>query len=157
MREARSERHDHIAGDDARREHLAQDVPALEPEHPAEGLVDEGQPAVGVAPQDHVGLAVEQIAVARFVLANLPLDILERLEAALEAIADVQEALELGLQVAMGYSRRPGAGSRVQRPFGFAANSEPRTQTAGQLSQWCHAWRFFYCRPLLPGNQSRGH
>ena len=80
----------------------------LEPEQPAEGLVDEGQTALGVAAQDDVGLVVEQVAVAGLVLADLPLDVLERLEPALQALADVHEALELGRQIARVRVRSPG-------------------------------------------------
>ena len=132
--------------------------PALEPEHPAERLVDEGQPALGVAPQDHVGLVVEQIAVARFVLADLPLDVLERLEAALETIADVQEALELGLQIATGNSRWADAGSRSPAPVRTwlpppsQARRRPDSFRSGVTLD-----AFFYCRSLLPESQSRRH
>ena len=60
------------------RERLAEHGAALQPEHPAEGLVDEGKARLRVAAQDDVGLVVEQVAVARLVLADLPLDVLER-------------------------------------------------------------------------------
>ncbi len=63
---------------------------ALQPEQPAECLVDEGEPALRVAAQDDVGLVVEEIAVAGLVLADLPLDILERLEAPLQPLADMR-------------------------------------------------------------------
>ena len=53
-----------------------------------------------IAAQDHVRLVVEQIAVARLVLADLPLDVLELLEPPLEALADRHEALELGGKIA---------------------------------------------------------
>ena len=53
-----------------------------------------------VAAQDQVGLVVQQIAVAGLVLADLPLDVLQRLEPALQALADRHEALELGGEIA---------------------------------------------------------
>ena len=77
-----------VAGEHAGREGAPEHGAALEAEHPAEGLVDEGQAALRVAAQDDVGLVVQQIAVAGLVLADLPLDVLERLEPPLEALAD---------------------------------------------------------------------
>ncbi len=61
-------------------EHLAERRLALHAEGPAEGVVDEGQPLVGIAAQDDVALMVEQVAIARFALAHLPLQILEGLQ-----------------------------------------------------------------------------
>ncbi len=93
-----------------------------------------------VAPQDHVSLVVEQIAVARFALPYLPLDVLERLEAALETLPDLHEALELHVQIALGNGGGPGAGCSPLHWHGILPSStEPRAHKAGQFSQWCHA------------------
>ena len=116
-------------------------VLALEPEHPAERLVDEGQAALGVAPQDDVGLVVQQIAVARLVLADLPLDVLELLQPPLEALADAHEAVELGGQDRAGAERGApnasdagvlAAAERLQR-------LQPGAQPARQVVQLGHA------------------
>src|SRR5262249_7116195 len=86
---------------------------ALQPEHPAECLIDEGEPPLAVAAQDDVGLAIQEIAIAGLVLADLPLDILQLLQAALEALADADEAVELGHQLARTRRR---AGAQRQLP-----------------------------------------
>ena len=125
---------DHVAGEHAR---ARTPGPARrrrsQPEHPAERLVDEGQPALGVAAQDDVGLVVEQIAVARLVLADLPLDVLELLEAALEALADAAGSARTRPRDRDGAQPADGAGrSRRGASHGLLHCSEPGAQTAGQ-------------------------
>ena len=51
---------------------------------------------LALAPQDDIGLIVQEVAISNFVLPDLPLDVLERLKAPLQLLADVDEALELG-------------------------------------------------------------
>ena len=104
---ARSQRPRPLAREHVRPKGLAEHGRALAPEHAAERLVDEGQAAFGVAPQDHVGLVVEQVAIARLVLPDLPLQVLELFQALLEAIADAREAFEFGGQIAIGHRRTP--------------------------------------------------
>jgi hypothetical protein len=67
----------------------AESLLGREPELGEESLVGEGQAAAFVAAQDHVLLRIEQRAVALLVLVELPLQVLELLEAALQAHADV--------------------------------------------------------------------
>ena len=99
---------------------------ALAPEHAAERLVHEREPPFGIAAQDDVGLIVEQIAIARLVLADLPLQVLELLQAPLEPVADAHEALELA-------GRDRDRAGRALRTRGRAP-SQQRSMSAASLS-----------------------
>ncbi|HSR81780.1 MAG TPA: hypothetical protein VLL28_13475 [Hyphomicrobiaceae bacterium] len=85
-----------LAGEHVRLEGVSQHRAAVEPKRSAKGLVDEGQLTLPVAPQDDIGLIVQEIAISNLVLADLPLNVLERLKTPLQLLADVDEALELG-------------------------------------------------------------
>ena len=69
-----------MAIDDDRREVRAEHDLCIDTECPAERAVHEREPAVHVRTADDVALAVEKIAIARFVVAQLPLEVLELLE-----------------------------------------------------------------------------
>ena len=127
-----------LACSHARTERAAEHGAALKPEHPAERLVDEGEPALAVAAQDDVGLAVEKIAVAGLVLADLPLDVLELLEPALETLADPDEAVELGPQVART-ARQSRQRGRLGAVWAFDRLMEPGAQATRQGSELSHA------------------
>ncbi len=77
-------------------EHLAERRVAGKPEGPAEGIVDEAEPLLGVAAEDHVALVIEEIAIARLPLAHLPLQVLQRFEALIEAIGQNGETRVAG-------------------------------------------------------------
>ncbi len=156
-RRARSQRARLVAGKYARTKGLAQDGGALVPEHTAEGLVDERQPPFGIAAQDDIGLVVEQVAIARLVLADLPLEVLELLQAALEPVADAQEALELAAEIAIGLGR-------ALRARGRACRRSKRSMSAASLSagpEGIRVWtRLTHARlSLTPlgGMQPRSH
>jgi len=67
-------------------EHLTQRRVAGQPEGPAEGIVDEAEPLLGVAAEDHVALVIEEIAIARLAVAHFPLQVSQRFEALIEVI-----------------------------------------------------------------------
>ena len=69
---------------------------AREAEGPAECVIDESEPAIPVAAEDDVALVIEQIAIARFALAHLPLQILQGLEALIETLGQAGKALVAG-------------------------------------------------------------
>lgn len=71
--------------------HLTQRPVAGNPESPAEGIVDEAEPLLGVAAEDHVALVIEEIAIASLPFAHLPLQVLQRFEALIEAIGEGRE------------------------------------------------------------------
>ena len=110
----------------ARGERSAEHGIAVDAEHAAEGLVDEGEAALRITAQDQVRLIVEEIAIARLVLANLPLNVLERFEAPFETIADRLEALQLDGKLAGG-GRRSNGGAR-----GRSASKPRRLQPGAQ-------------------------
>ena len=89
-----------VAGEHAGTESSTEHGATFEAEKPTEGLVDEGEAALRIAAQDDVGLVVQEVAITGFVLADLPLDVLQRLEPPLQALTDVHEALELRRQIA---------------------------------------------------------
>ena len=74
---------------------------------------------MSIAAQDDVGLVVQQVAVASLVLADLPLDVLERLEPPLQALSDMHEALELGGQIARVGRLHAGDGTACERAVVF--------------------------------------
>ena len=108
-----------VAGQDPVGEGAAEHLIPLETEDPTERLIDETQPALGVAAQDHVGLIVEQIPVAGFVFPDLPLQILELLQAAFEALTNAHKTVE-GLGKVVRQGRRA-----------LAAPTQGEAQTAG--------------------------
>ncbi len=83
--------------DDHRREGRTKDVVGIDAERPAVGPVDEGQPTIGIGTADDVALAIEQVPVARLVVAQLPFQVLEPLEARIVAVGDggIQAGLTL--------------------------------------------------------------
>jgi len=92
----RCQRRRGVAGEHVRLEGVSQHCTWVEPKRSAEGLIDEGQLTLLVAPQDDIGLIVQEIAISNLVLADLPLNVLERLKTPLQLLANVDEALELG-------------------------------------------------------------
>src|SRR5262249_51043707 len=112
-----------VAGEHARREEAPQHPAALDPGGSTEGLIDEGQATLCVAPQNDIGLVVQEIAIARLVVAELPLDVLARLETALQARAPARQVR----------GRCPlHAGSTCPR-------SQPGSQATWQGPKWSHA------------------
>ena len=87
------------------RERLAERRLAGQAEGPAKRIVDEAEPQIAIAAEDHVALVIEQIAIARLALAHLPLQVFQRLEALIETL---------------GQSRR---GARRRLAASAAANS----------------------------------
>ena len=119
QRPARRQRGCIVAGQDAGAERTAEHSTAIDAEHPAEGLIDERETAVRVAAQDEVRLVVQKIAVAGLVLAHLPLDVLQRFEPALEALADGHEALELAGQISGTIRTGLGVGREAKNGWQF--------------------------------------
>ena len=72
-----------------------------------------------VAAQDEVRLVVQEIAVAGLVLAHLPLDVLQRFEPPLEALADRHEALELAGQISGTIRTGLGVGRGAKNGWQF--------------------------------------
>jgi hypothetical protein len=79
-------------------ERLAEHVVSGEREFAEERLVRERQPAGVVAAQDHVVLRVEQAAVARLVIPQFPLQVLQVLEPPLEPGRDAADTGRFGLR-----------------------------------------------------------
>ncbi len=137
-RRARSERACLVAGKHARAEGLPQHRCPLAPEHAAERLVHEREPPLGIPAQDDVRLVVEQVAVARLVLADLPLEVLEFLQLSLQPVADAHEALELVAKIAIGLERA----LRTRRRASVRKNAQcpqPAFQPARKGSETGHA------------------
>ena len=88
---------------------------ARQAEGPAEGIVDEAEPLIGVAAQDHVALVIEQIAIAGFALAHLPLQIFQRFEALIEAIGQSGETRIAGPLAPHGDQRHQDGDTEHQR------------------------------------------
>ncbi len=131
-----SQRGGPLARQHAGREAVSEHRTASQPEHLAERLVDERQAAFAVATDDHIGLVVEQIAIARLVLTDFPLQVLELLETALEALTDVQEPVELGGKV----TRRRAAGTEDHRQRSWRFQRlEPGPNATRQGSELRHA------------------
>src|SRR5262249_40608278 len=98
---------------------LAQHGRAVDAECPAEGPVDESEAPLRVATQDQVRLVVEEVAVAGLVLADLPLDVLEGLEAVFQPIADRGDAVERRGKLASGIGARLERRGRSVRAGGY--------------------------------------
>ena len=99
----------------------AEDVLGRDAEHPAERLVDVGQPALAVAARDHVLLGIEQIAIAGLALAQLPDHVLQFLDAAVDAV---------GNSGAIGVGGRCSRAGRQQPPMVAARSAKPRKVSA---------------------------
>ena len=66
---------------------------------------------VWVAAEDHIALVIEEIAIARLPLAHLPLQVLQRFEALIEAIGQNGET-----RVAGSLRRAPISATRMATP-----------------------------------------
>ncbi len=120
-----------FASENIRREGLADDLMGIDAEYPAERLVDESQPALGIAPQDHVVLAVEKIAVECLVFRDLPLQILELFDAPLDTAAKLHELCLVTAGVAAGMNERAVHGQQRQQ----------RTQNRECVSRQKRTWQ----------------